>query len=212
VFNGTAFVETFLDGSQVTYGTVINGWYYISTAQSPAGATHTYTYGSGVEAGLLQTIQVPDGKMVSFVYAAGSPTSLLQSVQDFGGRVWSFQFDAHQDLTTYQTPSGCMTQYTYTPGAGGAVTLISSITDPRGFATSYQYDGNNAASSMSLGTATWSFLYGSEVASGFSGSVQTSPTGALTTYIASGGTLASQLQFRDPKATAVRILTIPTFE
>src|SRR5579871_75555 len=124
-FDGTTYTEHFPDGSAIDYVTQIGGSYYIYRAKSPAGAVHTYQYGSGAEAGLLKTIKVPDGKVLSLAYVAGNPTSLLSSVEDWGGRILSFQYDTNRNLTTMTAPIGCQTAYAYTLQNGNY--LVSSI-------------------------------------------------------------------------------------
>ena len=141
------------------------------------GVTQSYTYGSGPEAGLLRSIQVPGGNLVTFTYLPGTVTSLLSSIEDWSGRFWTFQYDSSSFLTTFTTPLGCQTKYTYSL-AGSGTTLLYSIQDPRGFVTTYMYDSAQRVVSMAAGSAVWTWTYDNANQR----SVMTEPSGALTTY------------------------------
>ena len=181
VFNGSEFTETFPDGMQMVYANqgALTGQYTkfnIVQVAAASGLTQTYTYGSGATAGLLQSIMVPGGRLVTFSYASSAPTSLLQSVGDWSGRLWTFQYDAQRNLKSFTTPTGCQTQY-----ATDAVTsLISAITDPRGFTTSFTYSAGQIAT-KAAGTAVWSWIYNSGPGAGTD--VFQTPVGARITYV-----------------------------
>ncbi len=85
-FDGSAFTEYLNNGYQLKYksqgGSGAIATHPLINVSDPSGNTHTYTYGTGEEAGLLKSIQVPGGNLVTFTYAASSPTSLLNSVVD----------------------------------------------------------------------------------------------------------------------------------
>jgi len=85
-------------------------------------------------------------------------------------------YDASRQLTTYTTPVGCTTKYQYTSG------LLTSIEDPRGFATTYAYDGNSRVASVAAGSGVWTYAYGGPMS--WSGSQRQDPSGAITTYMA----------------------------
>ena len=144
-FDGTNFTEYFNDGMQLIYKAQVTGTtpvtYPLVQVKSPTGLVHTYTYGSGAAANLLQKIAVPGGNVVSFLYTSGVATSLLQTVQDWSNRRWTFQYDSQNYMTTMTTPLACQTGYAYSL-AGSAVTLVQAITDPRGFTTSYVYNSD----------------------------------------------------------------------
>ncbi len=180
VFDGSKYQEHFPDGSLIEYGTNLISKYFISRAISPAGAVHTFSYGSGSEANYIKTIQVADGRKVTFTYAASTTTSLLSSVQDWGGRFWTFQYDSNRQLTTFTTPLGCQTGYSY--ATFSSVDLLNVITDPRGYSTIYNYDSHQRVTTMSMGTAVWTYTYGGGIPGGLNGSTEMTPTGAITTY------------------------------
>ena len=73
-----AATEYFNDGFQLKYKAQVGGGnpvkHELIRAVDPSGVTHTYTYGSAPEAGLLKTIEVPGGKKVSFNYEPSSGT------------------------------------------------------------------------------------------------------------------------------------------
>ena len=180
-FDGTQFTEYFNDGMQLIYKAQITGGavvtYPLAVVKDAAGVAQTYSYGTGVEAGLLKSIQVPGGSLVTFLYTAGVATSLLQTVQDWGNRRWTFQYDSRNYLTTLTTPTGCQTGYSYGL-AGSPTTLVQAITDSRGFSTSYQYDSNRRVTTMSAGTAIWTYAYN---VGNNPNVVMVSPSGAVTT-------------------------------
>lgn len=120
----------------------------------------TYTYGSGVEAGLLKTIQLPGGNTVSFVYMASTGTSLVNAIQGWTGRFWTMQYDANQNLTSVQDPQGYTTSFTY------------GATPPN-------------LTSVNAGAGQWQFTY----SGGFSHTlfVVTNPSSGQTQYAISGG-------------------------
>jgi|GEM_PF-687004 len=180
-FDGTKFTEYFNDGMQLIYQAQVTGGsvvtYPLVQVVDPSGVTQTYTYGTGAEVGLLKSIQVPGGKLVTFLYTTGVATSLLQTVQDWGGRRWTFAYDSHNYMTTMTTPLGCQTGYSYGL-AGSPTTVVAAITDPRGFTTSYQYDSNQRVTTMSAGTAVWTYAYN---VGNLPNVVMVSPSGAVTT-------------------------------
>ena len=141
-FDGTTAIEYFPDGMVVEYQTTgaISGKYELAAVKNSSGATHTYTYGSGAEAGLLKTITEPAGRAVTFNYQPSSPTSLVAGIEDWSGRIWSFQYDSNRNLTTFTTPIGCDTVYGYQVlPSNSPQTVINWIQDPRGFITTYQF-------------------------------------------------------------------------
>ena len=93
------------------------------------------------------------------------------------GRLWTLQYDAQNYMTTMTTPLGCQTVYSYGL-AGSPTTVVQAITDPRGFTTSYQYDSNQRVTTMSAGTAIWSYAYN---VGNLPNVVMVSPSGAVTT-------------------------------
>ena len=159
-FDGTQFTEAFNDGMKMVYQAQVGGGnpvkHELIGVIDAAGPRHTYTYGTGSEAGLLKTVEVPGGNLVILIYAPGTSVSLLSAIQDFGGRRWTFQYDAAQYLTTYITPLGCSTKYSYS-AVSGAVSMLHTIEDPRGFLTTYLYDSDRRVASMTAGTAGWSW-------------------------------------------------------
>ncbi len=114
-FNGTQFTEYFSDGMQMIYVNQLGSGakYNLTKVVDASGVAQTYTYGTGVMAGLLSSIVVPGGNIVTLNYIAGTPTSLVSSFQDWTGRLATLQYDANRNLTTLTTPTGCMTGYGY---------------------------------------------------------------------------------------------------
>ena len=182
-FDGSTFVEYFSNGMQMRYQAQTGGGspvtYQLASVADASGVAQTYSYGSGAEAGLLQTIEVPGGLLVTFVYAAGVGTSLLNSVQDWGGRVWTFQYDAHNNLTTLTTPLGCINQYTYSL-AGSTTTQLYTTEDSRGYVTTYLYDSDQRVTTMTAGGGVWTWAY--NVGTQQTNVVRYTPAGAATTY------------------------------
>ncbi|MCW3051184.1 MAG: hypothetical protein JWN14_354, partial [Chthonomonadales bacterium] len=161
-FDGTQFTEYFNDGMQMIYKAQITGGavvtYPLLKVVDASGVAQTYSYGAGVEAGLLKSIEVPGGNRVTFLYTSGVATSLLQTVQDWGSRLWTFQYDSQNYMTTMTTPLGCQTVYSYGT-ASSPTTLAQAITDPRGFTTSYLYDSTRRVTTVIAGTAIWTYAY-----------------------------------------------------
>lgn len=193
------YIEYFPNGMQMKYGTTllykqkvgnkvipVYDKYRIQTATDPSGVIHTYTYViPGVTKppyALLQTVQVPGGRLVTSSYSTqviGGTTQWLRSnLNDWSGRAWTFQYDATGNLTTYATPSGCTTKYSYTSPSAGT-TLVYTIEDPRGYRTTYGYDVHQRVISMAAGAAIWGWTFIESKAS----QVMTEPNGALTTYM-----------------------------
>ena len=160
-----------------------SGNYQLAQVKSPTGLAHTYTYGTGVGAGLLQNIQVPGGNSVTFLYTSGVNTSLLQTVEDWALRRWTFQYDSKNDMTTLTTPLGAPDKDMHrTRSLRWGSPFVEAITDPRGYTTSYQYDGSFRVISMSAGTAMWTYAYNSNLALPLTANVvMVSPAGAITT-------------------------------
>src|SRR5207247_8129587 len=61
-------------------------------------------------------------------------------------------------MTTYTTPLGCTTKYTYTVPLPNPLQLIA-IEDPRGYVTSYTYDSSKRVASIAMGSAVWTYVY-----------------------------------------------------
>ena len=129
-YDGTTWKEYFADGYQIQYQAQKTGTVPLKSPISrivhPSGACHTYTYGAGAEQGLIKAIEEPAGRLLTFTYAKGVTTSLLSTLEDWGARLWTFQYDGSGNLTSFQTPLGCETAYSY--AAVGSMTLISGIT------------------------------------------------------------------------------------
>ena len=111
----------------------------IAYAQDAVGNTHTFTYASG----LLQTLQDAVGRFVTFGYSGGR----LQSVEDWAGRFTTFAYDTHSAapknlLTTLTGPTGCQTLYQHQLVGSVNDWLLTGITDPNGYLTTYSYDSN----------------------------------------------------------------------
>ncbi len=172
-----SFTEYFPDGSNQLYtpNPHANGSWLLGGVTDPAGVTNTYTFHSaGISTFELIGIQLPGGNLVSLVYNAAG---LVQNVQDWSGRSWTYLYDTNKNLTTYTTPLGCSTQYSYI-AAGSGVSLLSSITDPRGFLTTYSYDSLLRVVSMAQGNGIWTYSY--DASNGYSN--VTAPSGGVTTY------------------------------
>ena len=169
------YTEHFSDGTKINYKEQVSasGICPILTVETSSGFRHTYNYGSGGEAGLLTSIDIGPSQRVTFAYAAFGGVTLVNSVTDFASspRKWTLQYDSTQRLTTFQTPLGCITKYTYDGD------LITAIEDPRGFVTSYVYT-SGAVTGMQLGSATWTYAYDAPN----SRTMVTQPSGAVTTY------------------------------
>jgi YD repeat-containing protein len=190
-FDGTKFVEHFQNGMEMHYQSQVGGTpvkHELTAVKDASGVAHSYTYGSGVEAGRLKTIEVPGARKVTFHYTPGGSVSLVKAVEDWSGRRWTMQYDAARYLTTLIEPTGCTTGYRYSL-AGGPVTLLHAIEDPRGYLTTYMYDSDRHVVSMAAGTAvtTWSYDTANNRF------VAISPSGARTTHhIAAGGVPVKQ--------------------
>jgi len=181
--SGEEWIEYFPDGYQLLYKPQVTATpqkYCLVAVVHPSGVPHTYSYGSGVLAGLLTSIEEAAGRLVSFNYGPGPVCSLVNSIEDWTGRLWSFTHDANGNLTAFTTPIGCETQYTYLTVGPGPTTLISTIEDSSGFITGYgyalAYTSDYLVATMSVGAAMYSYTYGT------SQQVVESPTGARTTY------------------------------
>jgi len=176
LWDGSQFIETFPDGKTVTYGEELQAdtYYAVSEIEDLSGNVHAYTY-DGIK---LIRIEVPGGNRVTFLYDGDGH---VETVQDWADRRWEMTYDGFDQLLTYTLPTGCQTQYFY-PGEDG---LVNAIMDPRGYVTSYTFNGSERVETMSLGTATWTYTYhqydGSEIRP--LGSRVESPTGAITTYV-----------------------------
>nr|WP_309698015.1 hypothetical protein [Armatimonas sp.] len=174
-FDGTAFTEYRPDGMKLTYQAQVGGGdpvaHQLTRVQNAAGVAQTYVYGSGAEAGLLKTITTPGGRVMTFVYSASTGTSLISAIQDWGGRTWTFQYDASRNLTTYQSPSGCIRKYSY-----DGSNRLSVFEDARGYQTSYTYFGKSGTTAMKAGSATWTWTNSSDTC------VLSRPSEALTTF------------------------------
>jgi hypothetical protein len=121
-------------------------------------------------------VEVPGGRVVTFNYEpGGSPTSLLHEIQDWGGRIWTMAYDVNRELTTLTTPLGCATKYAYSSGK------LSTIEDPRGYRSTYAFDGNGRITSVASGSGVWTYVYGGPMT--WSGSARQDPSGAITTYL-----------------------------
>ncbi|MGV3618602.1 MAG: hypothetical protein ACO1SV_25040 [Fimbriimonas sp.] len=210
-YSGGTFKETYPDGMFIEYGEVLPGFspphLGISRVGSPSGDFHTYSYGTGAEAGLLKTIAVPGGKVLTFSYAASSPTSLLSYVEDWGGRRWTFTYDGSRNLTAFAVPLGCTTQYGFATGPSGK-TVLAYVEDPRGYRTDYGYDAEDRVVTIVQGSAITTYAY--NVMPGFSGSVMTNPAGGKTTF-----TIDNALRIvgeSRPDGVFVRTATTPTEE
>jgi YD repeat-containing protein len=171
VYDGSKFQQLYADGFLFEYTDQNQSgstrYHKIARVVDPRGNVHTYNYsGSG-----LSNIQVADGRRVTFAYDGNNR---IESVRDWGGRRWTFAYDGSGYLTDYTTPLGCLTRYTYTTAGR---TVVGTIEDPRGYITSYQYDGDFRVVSMIAGAAVWSWDH-SEIGT----SVLRDPMGALTTY------------------------------
>ena len=173
------WTEYFADGIKIEYSEHAPGGtthkYEINRVLNPSGTVQTYTYGTATEAGLIKTIEVAGGRKVTFGYTAGTPCPLMTTIQDWGGRTWTLAYDASRYLTTFTAPNGCVTKYSYAAGPSGKV-LVSAIEDPRGYRTSYSYDGSDRVVNMIAGTAVWTYAYATNQ------QVVTTPAGAVTTF------------------------------
>ncbi|MEP6754480.1 MAG: hypothetical protein ABJA67_03180, partial [Chthonomonadales bacterium] len=180
-YDGTKFTEFFTDGMTIDYQSQVAGGnpvtHQLTRLANATGIVSTFNYYTGADAraGLLKNITIPTGNSVTFSYVAGPTVSLVNSVQDWGGRVWTFQYDSGGYLTTYMGPSGCITKYGYSL-AGGTVTQIQTITDPRGYTATYSYDATNRVVSIANGGAVLTYTYNTLQ------TVYTAPSGAKTTY------------------------------
>ena len=194
-FDGTTFTETFANGTKMEYQAQVGGGnpvkHELVRVVDAQGNAHTYSYGTGSEAGLLKTITVPGGNKVTFLYSASSPTSLLSAVQDWGGRRTTLQYDSARYMTTLMTPLGCTTKYGYSLAGTGSVTVVHTIEDPRGYVTTYLYDSNRRVTSMAAGSAVWTYTFAT---SPTSQSVVLSPLGARTTYLYDAGGMLTAVQ------------------
>lgn len=184
-YDGSAFTQYVNNGMQLNYQAQVAGGnpvtHQLTKVADADGVAQTYVYGSGVEAGLLKTIQLPGGNLVTFLYSAGSSTSLVNSIQDYGGRFWTFQYDANRNLTTYQTPLGCMTKFGY-DGSNN----LTSVQDPQGYTTSFTYSTIPAPTKLTnvnAGSGVWTFTY----SGGFSQVKVTNPQFGTLVYGLSGG-------------------------
>jgi RHS repeat-associated protein len=169
------FTEYAPDGMRMEYEAVAGApadTYLLTGVIDRAGWRHTYAYSGG----LLSTIEVPGGRKATFTYAAGSPTSLLTGLQDWGGRRWTFAYDADRALTTQTEPGGCTSVYRYT----GAMTLLWTAEDARGFKTTYSYLSDGRIASVAAGTGVWTMAYGA--GDSYTTATLAAPSGRLTTY------------------------------
>ncbi|MCX6379883.1 MAG: hypothetical protein NT023_10470, partial [Armatimonadetes bacterium] len=184
-FDGTTFTQYLNNGMQLQYAAQVAGGnpvaHQLTKVADADGVAQTYTYGSGVEAGLLKTIQTPGGNTVSFIYMASTGTSLVNAIQDWTGRFWTMQYDASRNMTTYQTPMGCITKFGY-DGSNN----MTSVQDPQGYTTSFTYSTIPAPTKLTnvnAGSGVWTFTY----SGGFSQVKVTNPQFGTMVYGLSGG-------------------------
>ena len=175
------FYEGYPDGREMAYyKPTVSGNYRPEVLSTPTGLRTTYAYDVIGTRSYLRSIQEPSGQRVTFNYSTGTPTSLLSSIVDWSGRTWTLAYDASRYLTSFQTPLGCTTQYTY-DNAGSSSKKLHAIDDPRGYRTIYMYDTSDRVVSMGAGTAVWTWSY--SLGGGLYGSAVTAPSGAITTYV-----------------------------
>jgi len=137
----------------------------------------------------LIRIETPGSRNVTFHYIPGADNpvtasldkfSLISAIEDWTGRRTTFQYDPANYMTTVIYPSGCIAKYGYAQfnlQSGGTATLLQWIEDPRGYRTTYNYDNQRRVTSMTAGSAVWTWTYG-----GSTNTMQT-PSGAMTTYV-----------------------------
>jgi YD repeat-containing protein len=172
------YTEYYGDGFKLIYKEKVSGTYFLTRVEDPSANAHSYTYGTGDEAGLLKSIQVAGGQLVTWIYEdKGLDTLLVSAIEDWDLRRWTMQYDAQGYLTTYMTPLGCITKFGYAEaGAGAGNTMVHTIEDPRGFVTTYMYDGQRRVVSLAAGSAVWTYTFNDNK------TILTSPSNALTTY------------------------------
>ncbi|MBL8793407.1 MAG: SBBP repeat-containing protein, partial [Planctomycetia bacterium] len=106
-----------------------------------ASRTTTYSYAYGANKGDLTRITRPDGTAVNFAYE--TTFHHITEYTDSLGRKTTWTFDpVTGDLLTETDPLGQTTTYTYYDNVGVSNGLVESITNPRGFTTTYLYDAS----------------------------------------------------------------------
>ena len=129
---------------------------HLTSVTDPAGRSLTFAYGTN---GLISSVTDPAGRKVTFTYNASKD---LITATNVGGKAWSFTYNSNHLLLTMSDPQGGVTTntfdasdrvvsqsdpmrrtttYTYS-GTAGSGTGTTTLTDPRGEVTLYQYSNN----------------------------------------------------------------------
>jgi RHS repeat-associated protein len=88
----------------------------------------------------ISSIAMPNGHTITFTWGNGTnaPTNRIRTASD-GVRTVTYGYDTHGCLSTVTTPAGRVTTYGYSNQPTGDAYLLTSITDPRGMATTISY-------------------------------------------------------------------------
>lgn len=148
----------------------------------PNGNTIGFTYGPSAnptgDGYQVNSITDTQGRVTSFTY---DTNGYLTKITDPAGRTYQYAEDGNGELTSYTDPNGKVTKFGWTYG------LLMQVTDPNLNAVKFNYDLNNRVTSITRGTAVWSFTY-NDAASGASSpnTVVKDPDGHTTTYYYDG--------------------------
>ncbi len=135
-----------------------DGSNHITKISDPIGRTTVFTYDNGT--GDLIAAQDVGGAVTRFTYAPG--THLLQTMTDPNNGTVTNAYDSYGRVISQTDAQQRTTTFTYAFAPGGPA-QTATITDPRGYATVDQYQGNELVSeTKGAGTAqaaTWTYTY-----------------------------------------------------
>jgi RHS repeat-associated protein len=141
-FSGSGQLTSETDRNGYLTQLAYNGAGQLATVTDPAGRRLTFTYAGGH----IATVTDPMGRTWTYTYDGSGN---LTKAKDPLGRTWSFSYDASHLLLTMTDPRGGVTTSTYN-GSGQVV----SQTDPIGATTTWAYAGDPASTTGGSTTMT----------------------------------------------------------
>jgi RHS repeat-associated protein len=155
-YDGSGRLTTVTDPAGRTLTLAYAGTHVVSVTD-PAGRTESFSYDA---AGNLVTATDPAGGQTSFAYDANH---LLLSMTDPRGSTTTNAYDSSKRVVSQTDPLGRRTTWSFTGNAASPAGGTTTITDPKGTASTFQYQNlellsvTRAAGTPAAATATYTY-------------------------------------------------------